>query len=298
MSTLSSCRSGAGRGGYRLRNEVRSALREPDSIDIRDAIFKNLTNKKVRAVIWTKQSGTVSGIGRMIETAKEMKLSIQAAVRDGDDVAEGGTIAIIEGTPKEICLAEDMLIGLVGKTSGIATAARRAVSLAGGRVTIVSGGWKKMPHQMKEEIREAIRLGGSGLRITEHPFVYLDKNYVRMFGGIVQALLAVRELEDRMKVIQIRGETEPIVREAVVAAEHGADIIMVDTGDIDDLRSVSSALSREGLRTRVKIAFGGSIPLEEIPHIVEADVDILDIGRAIIDAPMLDIRLDVEGVED
>jgi len=155
-----------------------------------------------------------------------------------------------------------------------------------------------MPHQMKEEIREAIRLGGSGLRITEHPFVYLDKNYVRMFGGIVQTLLAVRELEDRMKVIQIRGETEPIVREAVVAAEHGADIIMVDTGDIDDLRSVSSALSREGLRTRVKIAFGGSIPLEEIPHIVEADVDILDIGRAIIDAPMLDIRLDVEGVED
>jgi nicotinate-nucleotide pyrophosphorylase (carboxylating) len=281
-----------------LRNEERSAPSEPDRIDIRDAIFKKVANKKVRAVIWTKQSGTVSGIDRSIKMAKEMKLSIQAAVGDGDDIAEGGTIALIEGTPKEICLAEDVLIGLIGKTSGIATAARRAVSLAGGRVTIVSGGWKKMPHLMKEEIREAIRLGGSGLRITERPFVYLDKNYVRMFGGIVQALNAVQEFEDRMKVIQIRGETEPIVREAVVAAEQGADIIMVDTGDIDDLRSVSSALTKEGLRTRVKIAFGGSIPLEEIPHIVEVDVDILDIGRAIIDAPMLDIRLDVEEVED
>lgn len=279
-----------------MRNEERSLPREPNSIDIRDAIFRNLTKKKVRAVIWTKQSGTVSGISRMIETAKQMKLSIQAAVRDGDDIAEGGTIAIIEGTPKEICLAEDMLIGIVGKTSGITTAARRAVSLAGGRVTIVSGGWKKMPTHMKGEIREAIKLGGSGLRITESPFVYLDKNYVRMFGGIVQALNAVREFEDRLKVIQIRGETEPIVREAVVAAEQGADIIMVDTGEVDDLKSVSSTLSKEGLRTGVKIAFGGSIPLEEIPHIVEIDVDILDIGRAIIDAPMLDIRLDV--VED
>jgi nicotinate-nucleotide pyrophosphorylase (carboxylating) len=121
----------------------------------------------------------------------------------------------------------------------------------------------------------------------------LDKNYVRMFGSVSDALLSAASFKDRIKVVQIRGETGEISDEAVEAARRGADIVMVDTGNTVDLRSVSEGLLAAGLRRKVKIAFGGSISIDDIPRFLNMDVDILDIGRAIIDAPMLDIGLDV-----
>ncbi|MDH7509248.1 MAG: hypothetical protein QHH00_07620 [Methanomassiliicoccales archaeon] len=261
--------------------------------DIRDSLFGDVPNKKVSARIWANESGVVVGIGRMTQAAAKIGVSIDVKLRDGDEISCKGTIAIVEGTPKQISVAEDELIGTIAKTSGVATAARNAVRLAGERVRIVSGGWKKMPIQIKEEIREALRLGGVGIRISEEPFVYLDKNYIRIFGGISQALRAASRFADRIKVVQIRGETGVISDESIEAVNHGAAIIMVDTGEIKDLVAVIESLKKARMRDRVKVAFGGAIKLEEIPKLAETGVDILDIGRALIDAPMLDIKFDV-----
>jgi len=266
---------------------------KPENTDLRDLIFREISDKRFEARIWSTQTGVVAGIGRLTEKARELGLSIDAFVRDGDEVRSGDTIATIEGISKQISIAEDFLIGLLSKTSGIATAARKAVKLSEGRIRIVCGAWKKMPYTIKNEIREAIKMGGAEIRISAEPFIYLDKNYIRMFGSIKKALKAAKIFEDRIKVVQLKGETDLIWKEALEASYQGADIIMVDTGKIEDLKLVAEKLTEEGIRSSIKLAFGGSIKLEDIPKFLSLDVDILDIGRAIIDAPMLDIRLDV-----
>ncbi len=229
----------------------------------------------------------------MRRKAKEMGIAIESSVSDGNQVEAGAPIAVIAGTPKQVSMAEDCLIGLIAKTSGIATAARRAVILSRRRIRVVSGGWKKVPYHMKEEVREAIRIGGAGVRLVDAPFVYLDKNYVRMFGSVSEAVRSASSFEGRVKAVQVRGETREISEEAIEAAEAGAGIVMVDTGNSVDLEAVSDALRKVGLRRSVKIAFGGSIGMDDIPGFIDRDVDILDVGRSIIDAPMLDIGLDV-----
>jgi len=93
--------------------------------------------------------------------------------------------------------------------------------------------------------------------------------------------------------VQIRGETGPISEEAVLACRAGASVLMVDTGSVKDLREVEEAARRHGFRDRVKIAFGGGVTAERLEEVVAAGADIIDIGRAIIDAPILDFRLDV-----
>jgi nicotinate-nucleotide pyrophosphorylase (carboxylating) len=263
------------------------------TIDLRDIIFRNISDKRIEAKIWTTQNGIVAGISRMIKKAVKLGLSIEADIKDGDEINGGDTIATIIGTPKKISIAEDVLIGLISKTSGIATAARKAVKLSEGKIRIVSGAWKKMPYELKNEIREAIEIGGANIRISGAPFIYLDKNYIRMLGNIKKALEAVEIFEDRIKVIQLKGETDLIWKEALEAAYGGAGILMVDTGKIEDLKIVAEKLTDDGIRDSVELAFGGSINLEDIPKFLNLDVDILDIGRAVIDAPMLDIRLDV-----
>ena len=260
--------------------------------DIRDRIFKNEKNTRVIAVITSTVPGVIVGIEDLKKKATEIGIKVLYTVEEGSEVKPGDVIAKIEGTPKLIAIAEDTLLGIISKPSGVATVARTAVDLVRGKITIVSGGWKKVPPEIKYKLRNAASIGGVKTRITEHPFVYLDKNYVRIFGGIKEALEAVKSLPGT-KAIQIRGETKDIGEEAIEAVLAGADIIMVDTGKIEDLRKVTTILREKGLREKVKVAFAGGITLSQITSMRNEDVDILGIGRAIVDAPLLDVRLDV-----
>ena len=77
-------------------------------------------------------------------------------VDEGKTVRKGDEVAKISGTPRQIALAEDLLIGLIAKTSGIATATRQCVDRAGKHIQIVCGAWKKMPFVLKDAIRKTV----------------------------------------------------------------------------------------------------------------------------------------------
>ena len=156
----------------------------------------------------------------------------------------------------------------------------------------MSGGWKKHPVLIKEMVREAVAAGGFGQRILDQPFLYLDKNYVRIFGGIGQTLRAVAA-DRAAKVIQVRGEFAPIAEEAREAIRNGASVVMVDTGSWEDLDKVLQVMKAGKPSSGVQTAFAGGIRIEDIPALVRKGVDILDIGAAILDAPWLELSYDV-----
>ena len=130
-------------------------------------------------------------------------------------------------------------------------------------------------------------------QLSLKPFLYLDKNYVRMLGGIRQTLEAVAVLNGYLKVIQIKGSYQDIALEAEQAALNGVDVIFIDTSRPEDVAGVTGRLNRLGLRNAVQIAFGGNIHIEDVAALKSLDLDILDVGRQIVDAPLLDMRLEV-----
>jgi len=260
--------------------------------DIRHAIFESCNNQTFVAVLTAETTGIISGVERAKELAAGLDLEFSAKVADGQSVTDGTTIASLSGAAMQIARAEEILIGALSKASGIATRARQALEFAGTDLTVVCGGWKKMPHEIKGYIREAVRDGGLVSRMADQPFVYLDKNYVRMLGGIEQAIRAVAWLTDTV-VVQIRGETAPIEEEAVQAARLGVSVVMIDTGNREHVAIVDDALRRVGLRDRVRLAFAGRVCLDDLQGMVQCAVDIVDIGYDILDAPALPIRFDV-----
>lgn len=261
--------------------------------DIRDEIFKGVLNKPVTAVIQADDEGILAGTKAARDRASELGLTLHHMMEDGDLVSPGNEIARFGGGPKQIALAEDLLMGCIAKPSGVATAAARCVREADGEVKIVCGSWKKMPVAIKETIRGAIAVGGAGFRICNPPFIYMDKNYVRMLGGIKKSLEAVSQFSGHKKVIQIKGDQKDIASEAIEAARCRANIIYIDTGNPENIGAVSDALCREGLRKNVEIAFGGNVKIAEINNLKGMDVDILGIGKEIIDAALLDLRMEV-----
>jgi nicotinate-nucleotide pyrophosphorylase (carboxylating) len=265
------------------------------SPDIRYEIFRECLERSVTAVLIAEKGGVLSGMERASASMKSLGLNFFSEFRDSSFVNEGQEIARITGNPVQVAMAEECIIGVLSKSSGIATAAYGAREKMHPRCRVVSGGWKKMPMEIKDHIRKAALDGGIDVRISHKPFVYLDKNYVRILGGIKKTIQAVLPLEKSV-AIQVRGETDRIVNEAVEAAETGANVIMVDTGCREDAEDVIRALKEKDLRHRVRVAFAGNIVLEELESICELGLDAVDIGYSILDAPCLPMRFDVIGV--
>ncbi|MGA2991741.1 MAG: hypothetical protein ABSD88_14795 [Candidatus Korobacteraceae bacterium] len=263
--------------------------------DVREIIFSGLTGREFTAEILADGEGILCGVARLRAALAEAEIKAYWLRADGAEVTPGSVLARIAGSAKQIAMAEEFAIGQLAKPSGIATAARRAVQLAGGEMKIVCGAWKKMPPEMKQIVRQAVACGGAAFRITDQPFLYLDKNFVRMLGGIEPTLRAVKSITDKLKVIQLKGQFASVAEEALTATRNGADILMIDTGELADFTAAHEALRRAGCRQRVKLAFANGIQVEDIAGLRGRGIDILDIGVGIIDAPLLDMKLEVAG---
>ncbi|MGA2025754.1 MAG: nicotinate-nucleotide pyrophosphorylase [Syntrophobacteraceae bacterium] len=263
-------------------------------MDVRPYLFEPLEGQLFVANLTAAESGILAGTTLALNRALELGLSVLTHIPVGSDLEPGVCVLSLRGTAEQIARAEEELLGCVGKPSGVATASRLFAGLAGGRVRIVCGGWKKVVPEIRKQLREAIAIGGACVRLVDEPFVYLDKNFVRMFAGITEVVGRAHSMNGRVVAVQIRGETGPVVEEAVLACRAGAGVLMVDTGSVEDLREVVEVAHRHGFRQRVKIAFGGGVTAQRLEEVVAAGADIIDIGRAIIDAPILDLRLDVQ----
>ncbi|GAB6179818.1 nicotinate-nucleotide pyrophosphorylase [Desulfotomaculum defluvii] len=263
-------------------------------MELRDFLFEPLKNQVFQFVITANQEGIFSGANELRELLNKLSVDVDFLANEGTLISKGKVVFRGRGEAEEVVRAEEMLLGVIGKPSGVASTAAEFIRRSEGKIKIVCGAWKKVTPPIRPSLRQAIATGGAGGRITDNPFIYLDKNYVRMFGGVGPAVRRAKQfIEDREVSVQIKGERQPIVQEAQEAYLAGAGILMVDTGNVGDLKNILDTAAREGWRSKVKLAFGGGATLDELPKLISTGADIVDVGRGIIDAPMLDFSLDV-----
>ncbi|MDD3718754.1 MAG: hypothetical protein PHP28_08855 [Actinomycetota bacterium] len=271
------------------------------ALDPRDELLSSIAGKVVTAVIVASGDGILSGAAAAAAKAEEIGLGLERILDEGSEIAEGDEVARFTGTPIQVAKAEEDLIGLMAKTSGIATAARDFVKAAGKKPRVVCCAWKKMPPGDREAVRQAVASGGMDHRLSERPFLYLDENIIEMFGGIRESIAAVSgPAAERIFAVQLRGKRASVSKEAIEAAECGAGIVCVDTGVPLDFMEAAFELERAGLRKKVKIAFGGDLGLKDLRNIKKDKfgIEIVDVGKKVVDAPLLDMRMEVIAVAD
>ena len=262
-------------------------------MNLRGFLFTDIEGKLFTFEIVAAEEGIFAGSEKLIQIAGELGIKIIWTASNGFILQKGSVVFKGIGTPERIIESEDVLLGLIGKTSGVSTAAQQFSSKAKNKIRIVCGAWKKIAQGNKADLRHAVVIGGVGLRITEERFVYLDKNYVRMLGGIGPAVRRAVAFQGGTVVVQVRGEFGNLAEEANEAIYSGAGILMVDTGNIDDLMTVLAVEKSNSAQAETKVAFSGGITIKDLDNLIDSGVDILDVGRSIIDAPLLDFRLDV-----
>lgn len=242
-----------------------------------------------RAVVETTEPGIVAGLALLDPSQAPADAGQwQVMVREGQQVEAGSVLVEIHGSAAQIGIAEDYVVGPLGFASGIATRAARFKAACPPGLSIACGGWKKLPAALKPTLRAGLAAVGLLPRLVEGDFVYVNKNAVILLGDVAAAIRAGIAVDHGPVAIQVKN-----VEEALFAAESGAGIIMVDTGQLHDLGAIHQALSTAGLRNAVTLAFGGGVRLEDLHEAQRLGAQAVDVGRAILDAPLLDLRLRV-----
>jgi nicotinate-nucleotide pyrophosphorylase len=94
-----------------------------------------------------------------------------------------------------------------------------------------------------------------------------------MFGYIGPAVEAAKQFPDRKIIAQIRDERGGVLCESNAAIDIGVDLLMVDTGRIEQLFQALDLLSKKGIEDRFQVSFSGGITLGSFSKIADSDSD-------------------------
>ena len=101
--------------------------------DLRDRILRSVAGKRVTASIIADDAGIVAGTVAAKAEVERLGLSLEMMLSEGEQVRKGDEIARFCGNPKQVTLAEEILIGFIAKPSGVATAAHMFIEATGGK---------------------------------------------------------------------------------------------------------------------------------------------------------------------
>lgn len=261
------------------------------------AVYRQLTREllaevdgQFRGLVSATEAGIVAGLALLDDAASGRDIGAwRRLVAEGSTVGAGQPLVEITGTAGEIAAAENVILGPLGYAGGIAARCREIRDACPPGLRVACGGWKKLPVALKPLLRAGLDAGGVTPRLVEGDFVYVDKNTARMLGGVTAAAVAGVGLDHGSVAVQVAS-----AEEALAAVAAGARIIMDDTGSVEVLREVADALSCNGLRDVVTLAFAGGVHLDDLAAVRSAGADVVDLGRAILDAPLWDLHLEVQ----
>lgn len=246
----------------------------------------------IKARIISKQEGVVAGVDLISSFLKEFKINILSKKDDGSNIKVDDTLLEMEGEARTILTLERTILNLLMRMSGIATTTHQMVENARKiNPAIIIAGTRKTTPGLQFWEKEAVRIGGGDThRYRLDDAVLIKDNHLALVGDVTVAIKKAREYASFTKKIEIEVEN---LEDALKAAEAGADIIMLDNMQIEDIKLILKALKKENIRDRVIIEVSGGMNLDNVVEYAETGVDVISSGYITHSAAALDMSLEI-----
>jgi nicotinate-nucleotide pyrophosphorylase (carboxylating) len=212
-------------------------------------------------------------------------MGLRVLAEEGAEISRvPSAIAEIEGPARALLTGERVALNLVARLCGIATLTRRYVDLvAGTRATILDT--RKTTPGLRALEKYAVRCGGgANHRMGLDDAILIKDNHVRIAGGIVPALAAVRASGARLAV-EVEADTLEQVAQALGA---GAERIL-----LDNMAPGEVARAVELVDGRALLEASGGISEANVRAYAETGVDFISIGALTHGARSLHVSLEV-----
>lgn len=225
----------------------------------------------------------------IIETGFQLvdpNVTLKIFVADGEAVHAGQRLAEISGYIRNLLVGERVILNLVQRMSGIATAANQAVEILADRVTTPCDTRKTTPGLRMLE-KYAVRCGGaSNHRYGLYDAVMIKDNHIDFMGGITPAVEQARKSIGHTMKIEVEISNQAQLLEAIQAK---ADIIMFDNCTPEEIKEMQP-LVPEGIITEAS----GGITLNNLASYKDTGVDFISLGCLTHSVTALDISARVE----
>lgn len=240
-----------------------------------------------RFEIVSRAEGVLCGLQAADEVASQVSgdLSISWRAADGDRIAKGQAVAVIDGPARAILTAERSILNFMGRLSGVATLTRRYVDAVDGTGARVAHTRKTTPGLRGLELQAVRAGGGAPHRFGLDDAILIKDNHVAMCGGSVgEAVRRARAFAGHMMRVAVEIDRLDQLEEALHA---GAESVLLDNFSLADL--AAAVKQAEG---RATLEASGGVTLETIRQIAETGVDVISVGALTHSATNFDLGLD------
>jgi len=282
------------KGRGELEEALTLMLEEDDAHG--DATSAFTPDKKVKAEVIAKDDGFISGMHALQILYETCGIEYTAQKEDGKHVGKDDTIFTLRGDAQKILKAERTSLNILSRMSGITTLTRKYVEAlkASGSDAKVAATRKTTPLFRYFEKKAVAAGGGVPHRMNLSDMILIKDNHLKVFGGVKEALEAAAEVSPGVPVeIEVCSP-----RDALAAAEHGADVVMLDNMTPAQVGETVAALSDAGLRGGVVVEVSGGVNLDNIAEYGRHDVDVISAGSLTSAARPLNVSLEFTEVLD
>ena len=253
--------------------------------------------QRASATIITKQDCVLSGLGciqRILDLYAQLdgRVTSHPDVRshpeifDGVRLRKGQSIAVIRHNARVILSCERLILNIMQRMSGIATATRHYVDAVAGTNAVILDTRKTAPG-LRMLDKWAVRCGGgTNHRLDLSDGILIKNNHIALAGGAVPAL--ERALRDRRSGLLVEIEVRSL-QEFDQALEHGAEAILLDNMTPEQVREAVERVAKLG--RKVPLEASGGINLSNIRAYAETGVDFISVGALTHSVPAVDLSM-------
>lgn len=248
-----------------------------------------------RASVLAKDDGIVAGvdIAEKVFHRVDTSLNVEIFIQDGAKVKAGDIIATVSGKVSSILKAERTALNFTQKLSGIASEAAKYVAKTRGTKAVILDTRKTTPGLRSLE-KYAVRMGGGqNHRLHLGSWILIKDNHLAALRALG---MSIREIVAKAKQNGPEGMKVEIevtnTQETLDAVEGGADMIMLDNMNPDEMRRAVSLIP-----DHVETEASGGISLDNVRAAAMAGVDFISSGAFIHSVKILNMSLELEPPE-
>jgi nicotinate-nucleotide pyrophosphorylase (carboxylating) len=245
-----------------------------------------LPKKKISVKIISRENAVVAGTTYAKEIFRLKGCNARILKKDGSKIKPNQAIMNVTGNAGNILTCERTALNLLTRMSGIATQTNALVKKIPSRTKLYAT--RKTAPGLRFFDKEAVEIGGGKKhRLTLDEMVMIKDNHI----AIEESLLSlIRKTKKKYKKFEVEVEN---TSDAVLAANEGATIIMLDNFTPTQIKKTIQVLKNKKLRSKVMLEASGGINSKNISKYGQTGVDIISVGSITNSVKGIDMSLEI-----
>ena len=278
-----------------MKNDVREIIK----MVYQDIGFEDLTSNAVinpdthiMAQIISREDGVISGVDLARSIFEEFSIKSTVKLFDGENVGPDKVVMEIEGDARTILSVERTVLNIIMRMSGISTITAKLIGeVRKVNKDIIVAGTRKTTPGLQFLEKQAIRIGGGDThRYRLDDCILIKDNHVALVGSVKTTVEMAKQYVSFTKKVEVEVES---TGDALEAAMAGADIILLDNMNPNEVRNVLKALENKDIREKVLIEVSGGINPNNIVEYAKTGADVISTGFITHSARSLDMTLEI-----